>query len=142
MEANIEGWEWAELGNLVSLVRGVSYSKADVSATPKEGYVPILRGNNIQDGRLDFSDLVWVRADCIDSSQFLREGDIVLTMSSGSADLVGKAAEVRGLPLSAAFGAFCGVLRPRYLPFSDWISLFLQSRHRATKSCADRLHLG
>jgi type I restriction enzyme S subunit len=99
------------LGNLCQQVRGVSYSKESVFSQPTAGCTPIIRANNITDDGLQFHDLVYVRDFCVASVQMLRPGDIVIAASSGSIDVVGKAAPVL-LPTNASFGAFCKVVRP------------------------------
>lgn len=99
------------LGDVASVVRGVTYVKSESSHQPSDGLVPILRATNIGQA-LDFDDLVYVPADCVAEEQYLQEGDIVLAASSGSARVVGKAA-----PLThrwkGAFGAFCFAIRPK-----------------------------
>ena len=54
------GWVNVEGSNLFSLVRGVSYEKKDVCTQSAEGLVPILRANNIQNGEIIATDLVYV----------------------------------------------------------------------------------
>lgn len=78
----------------------------------QRGYLPVLRSNNITDDGLKFDDLVYVREDRISPKQKLQQGDVVVAASSGSLDVVGKAADVRG-EFDGAFGAFCKVLRPK-----------------------------
>ena len=48
----------------------------------------------------------------VSDQQMLRQGDVLIATSSGSLDVVGKAAPVAS-DLGMAFGAFCKVLRPR-----------------------------
>jgi type I restriction enzyme S subunit len=54
---------------------------------------PMLRMGNIQDARLDLSDLVYVRLSERDLSKYrLERGDVLIVRTSGSAQHVGKAA--------------------------------------------------
>lgn len=92
-------------------VRGVTYSKGEAIPGPQVGYVPLLRANNITDEGLSFSDLTYVPLSRVALRQRLQEGDVVIAASSGSLDVVGKAAEVQGR-FEGSFGAFCKVLRP------------------------------
>jgi type I restriction enzyme S subunit len=108
------------------LIRGVSYKREEASATHEPGLLPVLRANNIQGGRVVLDDLVYVPAHRISLEQKLREGDIVLAMSSGSRDVVGKAALMTG-DWEGGFGAFCGVLRVTPRIRADWLAHFLQS---------------
>jgi type I restriction enzyme S subunit len=71
----------------------------------------VLRANNIQDRRFDFSDLVHVPRHLVSEAQQVQPGDVVVATSSGSISVVGKAAQARAA-LNAGFGAFCGLLRP------------------------------
>jgi type I restriction enzyme S subunit len=99
------------LAEIADQVRGVSYGKADVVDRPAEGFVPVLRANNITDHGLSFDDLVYVRANKISAKQQVKSGDIVIAASSGSISVVGKAAQAEG-DLGMGFGAFCKVVRP------------------------------
>ena len=68
-----------------------------------------MRGNNI-DRILNFDRPIFVPKRLLNEGQFVKAGDIVIAMSSGSADLVGKAAQATE-DFSGGFGAFCGVVR-------------------------------
>lgn len=100
-----------KIGEIAEQVRGVTYSKNDASPDESDGMIKILRANNITDNGLKFSNLVWVPKSCVSSKQMLRKGDIIVATSSGSLDVVGKAAPVED-DLKASFGAFCKVVRP------------------------------
>ena len=100
------------VGDIAEQIRGVSYAKGDAEASARAGYVPILRANNITDDGLQFRDLVYVPVERVSSKQTLCPGDVVIAASSGSLDVVGKAAAVEN-SFNGGFGAFCKVLRPR-----------------------------
>lgn len=102
-------WEWQRGRDVFDVIRGVSYKKGDASDTPVDGSFPILRANNIGRG-INFDELVYVPRDNIRDEQFVRRGDILIAMSSGSKKLVGKAAPIV-TDFRGAFGAFCGVIR-------------------------------
>lgn len=99
------------VADLAEQVRGVSYGKEDASANPRPGYLPILRAGNISDQGLIFDDLVFVPAERISEKQRIRKDDVVIAASSGSIDVVGKAARAV-VDYEGGFGAFCKVLRP------------------------------
>jgi type I restriction enzyme S subunit len=105
-----KGWEWVKGRDLFTVVRGVTYQKADAKDAPAEGLLPILRANNIR-GSINFDDLVYVPASLISEDQLLRSGDYVVCLASGSKNLVGKAAPFRP-EVTCSFGAFCGAIRP------------------------------
>lgn len=45
----------------ITQIRGVSYKPSDSSDFQKDGYIPILRANNIRDGKINFDKLVYVK---------------------------------------------------------------------------------
>jgi type I restriction enzyme S subunit len=99
------------IGEISEQIRGVSYGKSDAIYSAEDGYIPILRAGNITDTGVAFDDLVFVPEARIAAKQLLRAGDVLIAASSGSLDVVGKAAPVLADYLGA-FGAFCKVLRP------------------------------
>lgn len=113
------GWEAVRLGELAQVIRGVSYQKQDAQEAPFDGSVPLLRANNIN-VELNFHDLLHLPRAIVKAEQIVVRGDILIAMSSGSADLVGKAAQAVQ-DLESTFGAFCAVLRP----FADVLFSFM-----------------
>ncbi len=103
------GWERVKTDLIGNLLRGISYKKGDAINEPQEGYLPILRANNIN-GELNFSDLVYVPKKYIEDFQIIKAGDIVFAMSSGSKHLVGKSAVAKN-DFDGSYGAFCSLLR-------------------------------
>jgi len=120
------GWLWLRFGLAHDLVRGVTYTKSDVAETQLADYLPILRANNIGDS-LNFDDLVFVRQECIGPDQMLRRGDYLIALSSGSKNLVGKAAFVDA-DHPCGFGGFCGVIRLISPLLEQFVGVFLSSR--------------
>jgi type I restriction enzyme S subunit len=105
-------WPTVPVGEIAQQVRGVSYDKSQVSNSAAPGLRPVLRAGNIQEGSLLLDkDLVYVPDSYIAHQQLLRPGDIVIAASSGSIDVVGKAAQLSE-PWEGSFGAFCKVVRP------------------------------
>ena len=97
-----------KLKEICTQIRGVSYKPSDVR--DEFSGIPILRANNIQDTGIVFDELVYVDFSKVHSEQYLLTDDIVICASSGSKNLVGKAASYKS-DLSASFGAFCKVVR-------------------------------
>lgn len=107
-----QDWEIEKIDRIGGLIRGVSYKAADLGEKPRPGFLPVLRAMNIQTGRLDvFDDLVFVKQERISEKQMLRDGDIVIAMSSGSKSVVGKSAQLHN-NWEGSFGAFCACFRP------------------------------
>ena len=113
------------LGEIVEQIRGVSYKPIDLRNELSEDSIALLRANNIQNGTIDFSDLIYVTRNKIDNNQLLKNGDIFICTSSGSKDLVGKAAFV-DKNLMMSFGAFCKVIRPK-IECQKYLGYFFQS---------------
>ena len=117
MKTNIE-----EIGELY---RGVSYKKEDSSTVPSKDYLPIIRANNL-DGKINFNELVYVKKERIKTHQLVKKGDIIISMSSGSKSMVGKAARAEK-DYDVSFGAFCSLLRVKDQVLSKFIFYLLRS---------------
>lgn len=115
----------ARLGDVIEQIRGVSYKPSDLSDKLDDNSVVLLRANNIKNGVLVFDDVVYVSKNKVNERQYLKKGDILVCTSSGSKELVGKAAFVR-TDLPMVFGAFCKVIRPR-VERAEYIGHFFQS---------------
>ena len=125
-----EGWAQASVLDLADLIRGVSYAKGEAATEPGASRVALLRANNIGDG-LNFHDLQYVPVARVRVDQYLRLGDIVLAMSSGSRSVVGKGASLRE-PWKGTFGAFCGVLRAFAGIERRYFGLYFQTKEYRT----------
>jgi len=107
------GWLWVPMGELGETNVGLTYSPNDVA----EVGTPVLRSSNIQNGKLDFEDLVRVRNQPKESAM-VESGDLLICARNGSRALVGKVAIIENLPEPSAFGAFMAIFRSevnRYL---------------------------
>lgn len=102
-------WEWCRISDLGAVIRGVTYPKSESQNIPGSNFSPILRANNIRD-ELEFHDLVYIPDSRIKEHQRLQGQDIVVALSSGSADLVGKAGILK-TEFAGSVGAFCGIIR-------------------------------
>lgn len=100
-----------KLGYYILQVRGVSYKPKDLCEELKEGFITLLRANNISNNALNFEDVQFVSEGRVSDEQIIQEGDILICASSGSLDHVGKAALC--MPdMEYTFGAFCKLIRP------------------------------
>jgi type I restriction enzyme, S subunit len=120
-----DGWSWARAGSLGEVLRGVTYQKAQASDAPASDRVKLLRAHNIQRA-LQLHKLVFVPLGVVKENQYLRDGDILFCIASGSARLVGKSARVVG-DIDATFGAFTAIVRPFQSDTSEYIELFTHS---------------
>ena len=115
----------AKLGDYIEQVRGVSYKPTDLHDSLDEESVTLLRANNIQDGHIIMEEVVYVAKNKVVEKQYLKKGDILICTSSGSKELVGKAAYIEeNIPIT--FGAFCKVIRPK-TECPKYIGYFFQS---------------
>ena len=101
----------ALIKSFIKQIRGVSYKPEDLHDSLDENSVILLRANNIRDGSINYDDIVYVDKSTVSENQYLQKGDILVCASSGSRDLVGKAAEFSG-DVKVTFGAFCKCVRP------------------------------
>jgi type I restriction enzyme, S subunit len=100
------GWAWERLGNIGETNIGLTYSPQNVSDVG----IPVLRSSNVQNGKLDFKDLVRVNCEPKQSAM-VQDGDLLICARNGSRALVGKVAVIKGLTEPAAFGAFMAIFR-------------------------------
>ncbi|NMA48776.1 MAG: restriction endonuclease subunit S, partial [Tissierellia bacterium] len=119
-------WKKVKLEEYIDQIRGVSYSSKDVSNVETDTHVAILRANNIQDDGLNFTDLVYVDKRKIKENQYIKKGDILICASSGSKNLVGKAAQ-SNKDLEMSFGAFCKVVRTQKI-YAPYLGYYFKSR--------------
>lgn len=81
--------EWVSFGEVVEFSQyGLNEKAASI------GTLPMLRMGNIQDGKLDLSDLVYIQADTTDYSEYIIQPGDILFNRTNSKDLVGKSAIV------------------------------------------------
>lgn len=114
-----------KMSDVSEQIRGVSYKPEDILSGPGENAIGILRANNIADGAVNFDDLVYVKKSKVSQKQMLRKGDILICTSSGSKNLVGKAAQIEE-DCNYSFGAFCKVIRPQKIN-PGFLGMYLQS---------------
>ena len=117
--------EKTKVKTLVRQIRGVSYKPEDLHNELDDNSVVLLRANNIDEGKINFDDVVYVDKSKVSDEQYLKYGDILICASSGSKNLVGKAASIR-FNTECTFGAFCKVIRPKE-GLDEYLSVYFQS---------------
>lgn len=103
------GWDTGTLSDIAELIRGVSYGKNDIKEELDTNVTPILRATNLTGNVIDLESMVYVPKDLVNPKQYLNKFDILITMSSGSINHIGK----NGFfyyNKEVAFGAFCAKL--------------------------------
>ena len=116
----------AKVKDIAMQIRGVSYHPEDLHDNLDEDSVVLLRANNIKDGKLILDDVVYVSKSKVAEQQYLQTGDILICASSGSKELVGKAAFVASVKNPMTFGAFCKVVRPQP-EYSEYLGHYFNS---------------
>jgi type I restriction enzyme S subunit len=110
-----EGWEVKRLKDVADYFNGLTYSPKDVN---DKGII-VLRSSNIQNDKLDFSDIVRVNVSVKDKI-IVKDGDILMCSRNGSKRLVGKTAPIEKLPEQMTFGTFMMIVRSNYNPYLLW----------------------
>ena len=103
---NPKGWSIGCISDIAKYWNGLTYKPDDVS---EQGTI-VLRSSNIQNGCLDFADIVRVNLEAKEKNLVV-PGDILMCSRNGSAALVGKTTIIPRLPEKMYFGAFMMVLR-------------------------------
>lgn len=115
-----ESWEWVRLGNVGDSLIGLTYSPDNVTS---DG-LPVLRSNNIQNGKMNYNKLVYVNVK-VKKELIVQKDDILICARNGSKKLVGKSAlineESNG---TMTFGAFMALFRSE---INRYIYLMLNS---------------
>ncbi|CAK0781632.1 type I restriction enzyme, S subunit [Gammaproteobacteria bacterium] len=115
-------WKWKKLGDLCDDVEYGSSAKSK-----KEGKVPVLRMGNIQDGQLDWENLVYTD-DKDEIKKYLLKHNDVLFNRTNSPELVGKTAIYKSEMPAIFAGYLIRIHRKEDLLDADYLSYFLNSQ--------------
>ncbi len=123
-----EGWAWSRLSNICNIIGGVSYNKNDVAQTG----IKILRGGNIQDGKIiECDDDIFIPVSYKNSTNSVYKNDIVLVASTGSSLLIGKTGFTKRTIENTQIGAFLRILRTTHFCNAEFInSIFLSDYYK------------
>jgi type I restriction enzyme, S subunit len=108
-----DAWAWVALGEVIDIVRGITFPATQKTREAAPGRIACLRTSNVQQ-YIEWDDLLFVdRSFMGREDQLIQHHDIVMSMAN-SRELVGKVALIDQIPhAEATFGGFLGVLRPR-----------------------------
>jgi len=115
-------WKWKTLGDLCD---GVEYGSS--AKSKKEGEVPVLRMGNIQDGKLDWENLVY-SDDKDEIKKYLLKHNDVLFNRTNSPELVGKTAIYKSEMPAMFAGYLIRIHRKEDLLDADYLTYFLNSQ--------------
>lgn len=133
-----DGWEVTQLENLCSLTRGVTYPKNLAKDKPDYNLIPIFRANNIDNNKFNYNSLIYVPKNLVNTNQLLKAFDIVITMSSGSLQHIGKIAQIKK-DTTISYGAFCNKITPN-TEYEHFVYYLLSSNN--FKTYIDNMCLG
>jgi type I restriction enzyme S subunit len=110
----LNGNKCISLKDLGTVIRGVSYKPEQVCEKYDSDTFVLLRSNNIDSNfRVNYNEVYYIDSTILKEDQNLCLNDIVICMSNGSKDLVGKAAEITSLNKERiSVGSFCAIYRP------------------------------
>lgn len=115
-------WKWKTLGELCDAVEYGSSSKSKI-----KGRVPVLRMGNIQDGRLDWENLVYTD-DKEEIQKYKLKHNDVLFNRTNSPELVGKTAVYKSEMPAIFAGYLIRIHRREDLLDADFLTYFLNSQ--------------
>lgn len=112
------------LGDIAEIIGGVSYSPKDICT---DG-IRILRGGNIQNQHIELkTDDVFLPISYKNNISQIYVGDTILVASTGSVDVLGKAATCFQYTEDVQIGAFLRIIRPKADKYTMLISSALSS---------------
>ena len=105
-----EGWEYLKLGDVVTIRRGLTYSKSDeVDLSDKR----VLRSNNVDldTHQFNLQEIKYLNNHFdIPQEKYLKNGELLMCMSNGSKIHLGKIAIYNGEDNKYAFGGFMAAI--------------------------------
>ena len=119
-----KSWRVEKLKYIGKSIIGLTYSPNDV--TDKENGIHVLRSSNIQNGKMDFGNNVYVDKK-IPENLITQKGDILICSRNGSRKLIGKNILIDESNCNCTFGAFMTIFRSnmnKYLYFIFNSTLF------------------
>lgn len=106
-------WPMVKLGDVLSIIRGVTFKPNDQVEPLSEGSTIVMRTKNVQRSGLDISDLIAIPDSFIKrDEQYLRSEDMLIS-SANSWELVGKISFVEKLPARSTAGGFISIIRAK-----------------------------
>jgi len=117
-------WKYASLGDIVYSFKYGTSAKSDYLYNG----MPVIRIPNINNLRINLSDMKYLKDDDIEESNKVTEGDILITRSNGSRDLVAKNAIVEEEFEGYAYASYLIRIRP-LLVNSKYVLLLLNEKN-------------
>ncbi|TOH49299.1 type I restriction endonuclease subunit S [Vibrio parahaemolyticus] len=119
---NADDWEHVSLQQV-----GKGFNYGSSAKSKKEGLVPVLRMGNLQDGNLDWSDLVYTSDEKEIEKYKLEAGDVLFNRTN-SPELVGKTSIYRG-EIEAIFAGYLIKVQGTERLSTEYLNIQLNSPH-------------
>ena len=116
-----DSWAWKKLGFLTT---GVEYGTSAKSS--ESGLIPVIRMGNLQNGGIDWSDLVYT-SDFEEIEKYSLRTNDVLFNRTNSPELVGKTARYKGEQPALFAGYLIRVNQIETIALPDYVNYFLNS---------------
>lgn len=113
-----DNWEVKALGELGSVVSGLTYSPTDVL----DNGLLVLRSSNVNKDYILLNDNVYVSHSL--NYNPTESGDVLICVRNGSKNLIGKTARINKIVENVAFGAFMAIYRSK---LNDFIYNYFKS---------------
>lgn len=118
-----ENWVWCRLGEIANNIEYGTSEKAEMSSDN----IPVLRMNNIQDGKIDYASLKYLKSTIKDLPKlYLKKGDLLFNRTN-SFELVGKSGVYHGIDDLMTFASY--LIRVQFLKnvSVDYINYYINS---------------
>ena len=115
-----------KLGEIADIIGGVNFEPTEIEPSG----IRILRGGNIQNHSINLKDDdVFLPAQYENSINQIQVGDTIVVASTGSVEVLGKAATCFEAIPKTQIGAFLRLIRPKEPQFAMLISIAVNSEH-------------
>ena len=118
-----ENWVWCRLGEIANNIEYGTSEKADLNSSN----IPVLRMNNIQDGKLEYENLKYVSPTIDDLPKlYLKKNDLLFNRTN-SWELVGKAGVYHGTDDTMTFASYLIRVQFQKGIFADFVNAYINS---------------
>ncbi len=122
----MEGYKKYRLGDIADIIGGVSFSPKDICSNG----IRILRGGNIQSQSIQLkTNDAFLPLSYKNSYNQVQIGDTVIVASTGSVEVLGKAATCFENIPNTQIGAFLRIIRPKHPKYAMLISIAINSSY-------------
>ena len=119
-------WPVVHVSDVADQIRGVTFGRSESVGVDGPGFTPLFTASNITEIGLNRDTDLHIPSAKVQDRQRLRIDDVLITASSGSLSVVGRAVRVDEVD-GETFGAFCKVLRPKKTVDPGYFSHFFRT---------------